>query len=55
MIDGRSDFREQGAESLIDPQLVQSPYLGDVLLEIVDGMAEFPTHELGLVSKSCSD
>jgi len=35
--------------------LAQSPHLGDVLLEIIDGIVEFPTHELGLVSKSCSD
>jgi hypothetical protein len=54
-IDGRSNFRQQGTESLIDPQLVQSPHLGDVLLEIIDGIVEFPAHELGLVSKSCSD
>ena len=54
-IDGRSSFREQGAKSLIDPQLAQPPYLGDVILEIIDGIAELPTYELSLVSKSCSD
>jgi hypothetical protein len=38
-IDGRSNFRQQGTESLIDPQLVQSPHLGDVLHEIIDRVA----------------
>jgi hypothetical protein len=38
-IDGRSNFRQQGTKSLIDPQLVQSPHLGDVLHEIIDRVA----------------